>query len=68
MDFTTQVDDRISWFRAVISGGFRKVAVQLSQTIEKMNPAVKAGQRTTSSGDTLVIHGSNGAVQERRSY
>lgn len=34
----------------------------------KKNPAVRAGQDVTSSGDTLVIHGSNGAVQERRTY
>jgi len=34
----------------------------------KKNPAVKAGQRETNGGDTLVIHGSDGAVQERRTY
>jgi hypothetical protein len=34
----------------------------------KKNPAVKAGQKAAGSGDTLVIHGSNGAVQDRRSY
>lgn len=34
----------------------------------KKQPAVSAGQRETSSGDTLVIHGSDGAVQDRRNY
>jgi len=34
----------------------------------KKNPAMKAGRRETSSGDTLVIHGSDGAVQTRHSY
>lgn len=34
----------------------------------KKNPAIKAGQKAVSNGDTLVIHGSNGAVQERRNY
>lgn len=34
----------------------------------KKQPAVSAGQKATSSGDTLVIHGSDGAVQDRRSY
>lgn len=34
----------------------------------KKNPAIKAGQKAASNEDTLVIHGSDGAVQERRNY
>lgn len=34
----------------------------------KKNPAVSAGQDAAGSGDTLVIHGSDGTVQDRRNY
>jgi len=34
----------------------------------KKNPAVSAGQDVAESGDTLVIHGSDGTVQDRRNY
>jgi predicted lipoprotein with Yx(FWY)xxD motif len=34
----------------------------------KKDPAVSAGKREAGSGDTLVIHRSDGTVQDRRSY
>jgi len=34
----------------------------------KKKPAIRAGQKATGSGDTLIIHGSDGKIQEKRRY